>query len=981
VIKGTEVYNPEKGGVVDLSILDVQQIFGRAGRPQFDTSGEATMITSIDAFPRYMDKLVRAVPIESNFIKHLADHLNAEVVGGTVTNIQEAVTWLTYTYLYTRMRRNPIGYGIKEDEKNSDPMLKGRCNELVREAAKLLDLNRMIRYDQQSGNLSVADRGRVAAHFYIQSESIATFNEMLAMTDYYTDADLCRVICNATEFRNLKIRQEEMSELEELVKTACPLPLKGAGMDDRGRGLITDASDKAFVLLQAYISRAKIKSFTLITDMNYIASNASRVARAVFEICLKQNSAGPALKLLRIAKSADTRIWWFQTPMRIFEDEFSESVYSSIETKSGGKGYDSLYSALSLLDMQPKEVEIYCRWNKSNKGGRGGEKIQRFVRTLPNLHIECDVQPVTSSVMRFHILVTPNFEWNGRWHGGAQSFWLWVEDGENNRIYHDESILFAKRTFPDAITLDLSIPAFEPMPSQYFIRAISDSWVGSEMLLPVSLDHVQMVKDKTPITPVYDLSPVPVTSLAECKYEQLYRNFKCFNSIQSQLFHVLYHTDSPVLLGAPTGSGKTIVAELALLRMKRIFPKGICVYIAPLKSLARERLKEWKIRLGSAPLRWKILELSGDTHHDQGVVESADVLVCTPEKWDLISRGWRSYVKAEASENAGKAFVKRVKLLVLDEVHLLGEERGAVLEAIVSRTRFISQFVEEQNNAKTSKPKEDVTRIIGLSTALANPLDLADWIGIDTRNTGPTRMRGLYNFSSSVRPVPLTVHVQGYPGRHYCPRMATMNKPCFAAIKEYSPAKPVLIFVASRRQTRLTAFDIISYAAAEANPKRFLKCNEEVVDAIINTVSDEALRHTLAFGIGLHHAGISSHDRDVVETMYLSGKIQVLVATSTLAWGVNTPAHLVIVKGTEYFDGKSSRYVDYPLTDVLQMIGRAGRPGFDDRGSAVVMSTEDKKPFYKKVGHNRCMSLVISSIDLTRCFTRLLAVSLLAIPR
>lgn len=208
-----------------------------------------------------------------------------------------------------------------------------------------------------------------------------------------------------------------------------------------------------------------------------------------------------------------------------------------------------------------------------------------------------------------------------------------------------------------------------------------------------------------------------------------------------------------------------------------------------------------------------------------------------------------------------------------------------------------------------------------------------------------------------------------------------MNKPCFAAIKEYSPAKPVLIFVASRRQTRLTAFDIISYAAAEANPKRFLKCNEEVVDAIINTVSDEALRHTLAFGIGLHHAGISSHDRDVVETMYLSGKIQVLVATSTLAWGVNTPAHLVIVKGTEYFDGKSSRYVDYPLTDVLQMIGRAGRPGFDDRGSAVVMSTEDKKPFYKKVGHNRCMSLVISSIDLTRCFTRLLAVSLLAIPR
>lgn len=95
-MKGTDVYNPEKGGVVDLSILDVQQIFGRAGRPQFDTSGEATLITSAEAFPKYLDKLVRAVPIESSFIQQLPDHLNAEIVGGTVTTIAEGATWLTY---------------------------------------------------------------------------------------------------------------------------------------------------------------------------------------------------------------------------------------------------------------------------------------------------------------------------------------------------------------------------------------------------------------------------------------------------------------------------------------------------------------------------------------------------------------------------------------------------------------------------------------------------------------------------------------------------------------------------------------------------------------------------------------------------------------------------------------------------------------------------------------------------------------------
>ena len=74
----------------------------------------------------------------------------------------------------------------------------------------------------------------------------------------------------------------------------------------------------------------------------------------------------------------------------------------------------------------------------------------------------------------------------------------------------------------------------------------------------------------------------------------------------------------------------------------------------------------------------------------------------------------------------------------------------------------------------------------------------------------------------------------------------------------------------------------------------------------------------------------------------------VLVCTSTLAWGVNFPAHLVVVKGTEFFDGKQKRYVDFPVTDVLQMMGRAGRPQFDNQGVAVILVHEPKKTFYRK---------------------------------
>lgn len=140
----------------------------------------------------------------------------------------------------------------------------------------------------------------------------------------------------------------------------------------------------------------------------------------------------------------------------------------------------------------------------------------------------------------------------------------------------------------------------------------------------------------------------------------------------------------------------------------------------------------------------------------------------------------------------------------------------------------------------------------------------------------------MFFFSSWIRPVPMVVHIQGFPGRHYCPRMATMNKPCYAAIKDLSPTKPSMIFVASRRQTRLTALDLISSAAGDENPKSFLHCDDSYIEAVAETLNDTALRHTITFGIGLHHAGLTSRDRETVERLYLEGQIQVLIATATL---------------------------------------------------------------------------------------------------
>ena len=144
IIKGTELYDSKKGAFVDLSMLDVLQIFGRAGRPQFDKSGEAFIVTSHAKLSVYLSLLTQQSPIESQFINSLADNLNAEVCLGSVTSVAEACKWLTYTYLHVRMKSNPLAYGLTYKTLEKDPGLELHRSELIKIAARQLDKAHMV---------------------------------------------------------------------------------------------------------------------------------------------------------------------------------------------------------------------------------------------------------------------------------------------------------------------------------------------------------------------------------------------------------------------------------------------------------------------------------------------------------------------------------------------------------------------------------------------------------------------------------------------------------------------------------------------------------------------------------------------------------------------------------------------------------------------------------------------------------------------
>ncbi|KAG8095958.1 hypothetical protein GUJ93_ZPchr0013g36564 [Zizania palustris] len=703
VIKGTQLYDPKAGGWRDLGMLDVMQIFGRAGRPQFDKSGEGIIITTHDKLAYYLRLLTSQLPIESQFLGSLKDNLNAEVALGTVTNVREACAWLGYTYLFIRMKTNPLVYGIAWEEVIGDPSLGAKQRAFIIDAARALDKAKMMRYDEKSGNFYCTELGRIASHFYLQYSSVETYNEMLRR--HMSDSEVINMVAHSSEFENIVVREEEQDELETLSRKACPLEIKGGPTDKHG---------KISILIQVYISRALIDSSSLHSDAQYISQSLARIMRALFEICLRQGWSEMTSLLLDYCKAVDRKIWPQQHPLRQFDRDLSNEICSKLEDKNAD--LDRLY------EMEENDVGALIRFSHQ------GRLVKQYVGYFPYVNLSATVSPITRTVLKVDLLITPEFVWRDRHHGMSQRWWIIVEDSENDTIYHSELFTLTKKMARGTPTkISFNVPIFEPHPPQYYIRAISDSWLQAESLFTISFHNLTLPQTQITHTELLDLKPLPLSALGNKTYQDLYR-FSHFNPIQTQAFHVLYHTDNNILLGAPTGSGKTISAELAMLHLFNTQPDMKVVYIAPLKAIVRERMNDWRQRLVTQ-LGKKMVEMTGDFTPDMMALLSADIIISTPEKWDGISRSWHS-----------RSYVMKVGLMILDEIHLLGADRGPILEVIVSRMRYISSQTERS------------IRFVGLSTALANARDLADWLGV--------RDDGLFNFKPSVRPVPLEVHIQ-----------------------------------------------------------------------------------------------------------------------------------------------------------------------------------------------------------------------------
>ena len=375
--------------------------------------------------------------------------------------------------------------------------------------------------------------------------------------------------------------------------------------------------------------------------------------------------------------------------------------------------------------------------------------------------------------------------------------------------------------------------------------------------------------------------------------------FEEFNRMQRAALPAVLDSEENVVVSAPTASGKTALAELAICRTLR--SDGTALFLAPLRALTNEKESEWE---RFEDLGYSVYVVTGERDLNPRRAERADVLVMTPEKADSATR---------KHDTARHSFITDVDCCIIDEVHLLdSDKRGSVLEVTVSRLRRLC-----------------APRVVALSATMPNIEDVAGWLDAPEDCT--------FTFGEEYRPVPLHAGVETYA--HGENPFQDKYRRLFRAMDLAQPhvedGGQALVFVSSRQDTVRAAEkarDVVAERDIEMGARGDYDMHSEAQD-----LNNDTLRQSVVDGVAFHHAGLSREDKDRVEAWFRDGTVQLLFSTSTLAWGVNLPARCVVIRDTKLHDPLEGE-VDMSPLDVLQMLGRAGRPGYDDAGYAYVVS-------------------------------------------
>src|SRR3989344_3631483 len=365
--------------------------------------------------------------------------------------------------------------------------------------------------------------------------------------------------------------------------------------------------------------------------------------------------------------------------------------------------------------------------------------------------------------------------------------------------------------------------------------------------------------------------------------------------------------DKSLIICTPTSSGKTLVAELAFLN-HFLNKKGKSVYTCPLKALATEKYKEFRIKYPEIKVALSI----GDPEKKEPFLDQADLIICSNERLD-------SLIRQEPQ------WVKEISLLVVDEIHLLNEvSRGPTLEIVITLLKRLNEKLQ----------------ILGLSATIGNPEELAEWLQAETilDYWRPVELyKGIY----------LENEIDFFDKKDNIRLEESSEDPvinlALATIKE---GKQALLFVNTRKSAESVAEKLSHRNKSEENT---LIVAEKIEKTLMNpTEQCKKIASIARKGIAFHHAGLVQKQKELIEESFKNKEIKIICCTPTLALGINIPAFRSIIRDVKRFGSLGMNYL--PVLEIQQMFGRAGRPNYDEYGEAILIAKSQEE---KEELHNR----------------------------
>ena len=355
-----------------------------------------------------------------------------------------------------------------------------------------------------------------------------------------------------------------------------------------------------------------------------------------------------------------------------------------------------------------------------------------------------------------------------------------------------------------------------------------------------------------------------------------------------------------LVVAVPTASGKSLIGYIAALKTVISYGKKV-LYIVPLKALASEKRDELN---DLAHLGFKVSLSTGDLDSEDRWMNDSDIIVATSEKADSLLRH-------------GSQWMNDVGLVIADEIHMIHDPgRGPTLEVALTKMRIRNPNMQ----------------VIALSATISNASELAEWLDatLIRHDWRPTELREGVYFNGEIR------FNKGTPIE-----VPSSKDEMWSLV--YDPVKAggqCLIFVNSRRSTESLAVKYSKNMSALSSVV-FSDAEISILEGETESTSlGKKLSSCVKSGMAFHHAGLTYKQRKLVEEEFRKGNIKCIVATPTLAAGVNIPARRVVVRDTKRFESNAGN-VPISVMEIKQMCGRAGRPRYDPYGEAILIAKND----------------------------------------